>query len=439
MPLPALLLVITAAAAQAATVIYVDPTGGDDAHSGATKQLALRSLPAAQQVVRERRAGGEAGAVSVLLAGGMYELPSGLRFDSPLDGGLSAAASTTWAALDPEHAPQLVGGMSVSGLKWQHALGRGHGVWQASLPPSLRRDLAMNVSGGAGRLGAEIVELQYSDGNSSRRRLWRARHPNLDHTFPTIWGGGYLTASGGIGSLPCAFRSPRVTIATPEGTSVDCALPADRSFPGEPPRGMKFETSQLSGGAAPPLANWTVSRGIVHVSTFAQPPDQGNGITGNGYAWVQNNLQYTIGGIRSADGTAETTEVDFELGGQQVNSYSWVLGAANIQNGSRWFIENVPELLDAPSEFWHDVEAGLLYVRPPAGVADPSELEALIAITAQRLLDVGRRTSAGVSPISHLHFKGLELSGSRPTFLEEYEVPYRGDSDWTIHRPSTLC
>jgi hypothetical protein len=98
----------------------------------------------------------------------------------------------------------------------------------------------------------------------------------------------------------------------------------------------------------------------------------------------------------------------------------------------------VAEFLDAPSEFWHDVAAGKLFLRPPPGVSDPADLEDLVAVTAQRLLDVGRRTSAGVASIQHLHFKGLELSGSRPTFLEEYEVPYRGDSDWTIHRGGAI-
>ena len=35
-------------------------------------------------------------------------------------------------------------------------------------------------------------------------------------------------------------------------------------------------------------------------------------------------------------------------GGQQVNGYSWVLGAANIQNGSRFFIGKETVILLAP-------------------------------------------------------------------------------------------
>eukprot|EP01043_Picozoa_sp_COSAG02_P024333 COSAG02_NODE_1327_length_13220_cov_11.602241_7_plen_476_part_00 len=329
--------------------------------------------------------------------------------------------------------------MALDLLQWHPAPARGAGIWQASLPAALRRVLADTVPLGAGRMLGEIVELQYSDSasNSSRRRLWRARHPNLDPTFSTIWGAGYLTASGGLGSIPCAFRSPRVQIDTPEGTSVDCTLPTARNYPGEPPRGMSFDLAQLttSIGSVGPPSSWSTDRAIVHVSTYARPPDQGTAFTdsGHGYVWIQNNLQYTVAGVREVQANS-TAEVGFALGGGQVNSYSWVLGAANIQNGSRWYIENAPEFLDAESEFWHDVESGFLFLRPPPGVNDPATLTGLVAVTAQRVLDIGRRTSVGVEPIRHLHFRGLHLSGSRPTFLDEYEAPYRGNSDWTIHR-----
>ena len=44
----------------------------------------------------------------------------------------------------------------------------------------------------------------------------------------------------------------------------------------------------------------------------------------------------TVAGAAQAD-----TALHFEEGGQQVNSYSWVLGAANIMNGSRFFLERL--------------------------------------------------------------------------------------------------
>lgn len=116
------------------------------------------------------------------------------------------------------------------------------------------------------------------------------------------------------------------------------------------------------------LANWTLDDAVVHVSTYARPPDVGTVPYVDGYAWIQNNLQYTIRDIEGAEGEGEGAvahendtrtkrfgsehdqgkkkkthlSLHFDEGGQQVNSYSWVMGAANIQDGSRFFVENVP-------------------------------------------------------------------------------------------------
>eukprot|EP01043_Picozoa_sp_COSAG02_P024332 COSAG02_NODE_1327_length_13220_cov_11.602241_6_plen_162_part_00 len=84
-----------AAAAATTTFYYVDPQSGDDAAAGTTEQSALRTLQHAQQVVRQRRARGDAGAINVLLTNGSFELPGGLQFDSPLDGGASIEGPTT--------------------------------------------------------------------------------------------------------------------------------------------------------------------------------------------------------------------------------------------------------------------------------------------------------------------------------------------------------
>eukprot|EP01052_Picozoa_sp_SAG31_P061679 SAG31_NODE_20744_length_566_cov_1.070664_1_plen_129_part_01 len=104
-----------------AVIIYVDPLSGNDTHNGDTPQAALRTLVHTQNVVRQRRAAGVAGALTVQLAGGIYELPAGLRFDNPLDGGARAESRTTWAAAaaGAEHRPRLVGGLSLAGLNWQ--------------------------------------------------------------------------------------------------------------------------------------------------------------------------------------------------------------------------------------------------------------------------------------------------------------------------------
>ena len=106
----------------------------------------------------------------------------------------------------------------------------------------------------------------------------------------------------------------------------------------------------------------------MHVSVYARPaseaPYTGQPVDGNGYAWIQGNLQYTVES-RTTDQASgpDSTELHFDAGGGQVNGFSWVLGAANIQNGSRFFVENAGRAeLDARGEFFHDVEEHALYV-----------------------------------------------------------------------------
>eukprot|EP00937_MAST-01D_sp_MAST-1D-sp2_P000443 g443.t1 len=341
-------------------------------------------------------------------------------------------------------------------------------VWRAVLPAATRAQL-VDADGAPSQIQSLFV---------GGRRLWRARWPNADPTQPGIWGGGYVTASGGLGGFPCPFRSPDVSI---DGRS--CAVPgsAQRFYPGMPPTGATVPAAALSPRAGQWLSpragqwagQWSLDRfgnasaawqpPVVHVSTYARPPDQGS-FGQPGYVWVQGNLQYTLGGIEpgagaGADAGAQhagtdmdadaDTALHFEDGGQQVNSYSWVMGAANLANGSRLFVENAGLAeLDAPGEFYDDVlsDAPALYVALPMGlpasVTSPGDTE-IVVVLAKRVLDVrgGGSTGGGVRAssrdrrwASHLHFIGLEVAYTAPTFLDLYEAPGRGGSDWTIHR-----
>ena len=135
----------------------------------------------------------------------------------------------------------------------------------------------------------------------------------------------------------------------------------------------------------------------------------------------------------------------------QVNSFSWVLGAANIQNGSRFFVENAGRAeLDARGEFVHDVDEHALYMILPARSSTsstPAGLEVVAAIS-QRLLEVrssavrrsdGVRKSRRERWVEHLHFgPGLDFGMTAPTFLELYESTGRGNNDWSIHRGGSI-
>ena len=144
---------------------------------------------------------------------------------------------------------------------------RGRNVWKAVLSPALDRAIPALFVGG--------------------HRMWRARWPNADLKFPTIFGGGFVTASGGINSIPCSFRSPALEI-----NNKSCSLSnIQRQYPAQPPTGLTFPPA----AASPRMHSWNVSNAVVHVSTYARPPDQGAPYV-DGYAWIQNVLQYTIKG-----------------------------------------------------------------------------------------------------------------------------------------------
>ena len=64
----------------------------------------------------------------------------------------------------------------------------------------------------------------------------------------------------------------------------------------------------------------------------------------------------------------------------------------------------------------------------------------------QRVINVKGAGASGVaSPgkndkarIHNVSFTNMEVAFSAPTFLELYEVPYRGASDWTLHRGGAI-
>jgi len=96
-------------------------------------------------------------------------------------------------------------------------------------------------------------------------------------------------------------------------------------------------------------------------------------------------------------------------------------------SASPYYIENIFEELDAPHEWFHDPENGLLYFCPPKGV-DIATARIEIA-TLKRLVEF--RGSSG-RPVHHINIRGLHLTQTQATFMGEYEDLGRGD--WAIHR-----
>jgi hypothetical protein len=132
MPLALSCLPATAAPAKGELTFYVSPSGNDD-WSGklpepnrAKKDGPFLTPARALEAVREARASGSTGMVTVLLREGTYALTEPLSI-TPAHGG-TAEGPTVIAAYPGEH-PLISGGRRISG--WRDA---GDGVWQAEIP-----------------------------------------------------------------------------------------------------------------------------------------------------------------------------------------------------------------------------------------------------------------------------------------------------------------
>lgn len=79
---------------------------------------------------------------------------------------------------------------------------------------------------------------------------------------------------------------------------------------------------------------------------------------------------------------------------------------STLHVGDRYFVENVRELLDAPGEFYLDRQAGILYLKPPAGFTPQAEI---LAPYVGRLMEAVSPNSE--QPLEGLRFQGLIFRG----------------------------
>ncbi len=137
------------------------------------------------------------------------------------------------------------------------------------------------------------------------------------------------------------------------------------------------------------------------------------------------NLQWQIKHINW-----EQRIIWFGKGGFQIGA-KWTDGACEVDRGSRFYIENVFEELDTPSEWYLDKAKGVLYYMPAEGVNLKTAL-----VEAPILQQVVRFVGTQDAPVRHIKLDGFRITHTASTFLEQYSVPSL--SDWAIHRGGTV-
>ena len=138
------------------------------------------------------------------------------------------------------------------------------------------------------------------------------------------------------------------------------------------------------------------------------------------------NMQWKI---RSID--YKTCTIALGEGGWQIGTLWEEFRANRIGGHSRFFIENVMEELDEPGEYFHDIKAGVLYVKPTKGTSlDKAEV---VACGIKQLIQFAGRAD---KPVSHITIRGVAFKHTARTILDAYETRLRGD--WAITRQAAV-
>lgn len=138
------------------------------------------------------------------------------------------------------------------------------------------------------------------------------------------------------------------------------------------------------------------------------------------------NMQWKI---RSID--YETHTITLGEGGWQIGTLWEEYRANRVGGRSGFFVENVQEELDAPGEYYHDVEARVLYVKPAESVSlDRAEV---VACGTRQLIRFAGKVD---EPVSHITIRGVAFKHTARTLLDAYETRLRGD--WAITRQAAV-
>lgn len=204
------------------------------------------------------------------------------------------------------------------------------------------------------------------------KRQIRARYPNYDHKNPLVSGTGYINAGRDWSNVPPS------------------------AFPYDP---QTFTSRRWS----------KPQEAVVHIF---QRHYWGNcQWEVESVDWQRHLIKLGWGGFQINDRPANT---EYKV--------SNLLG-----RGSRFYVENVFEELDAPGEWYLSREEGRLYYMPEEGL-DLGRALAEVPILENAIEFRGSQRN----PVKYIVFSGFRVAHTESTYLSHYDAPSRGD--WTLHR-----
>eukprot|EP01052_Picozoa_sp_SAG31_P004801 SAG31_NODE_203_length_20490_cov_7.713256_14_plen_526_part_00 len=115
--------------------------------------------------------------------------------------------------------------------------------------------------------------------------------------------------------------------------------------------------------------------------------------------------------------SVESDRILFSRGGWQEARGGSIGGRGGRGHQQDYFVENVPEELDAEREFYYNASTSTLYWIPRPSVNHPSESN-LVAPAIEQLLSISA---------NHIRFDGITFAHTLPTFMQPYEPTTGGD------------
>mmetsp|Transcript_13516 Transcript_13516/g.34497 ORF Transcript_13516/g.34497 Transcript_13516/m.34497 type:complete len:957 (-) Transcript_13516:26-2896(-) len=290
------------------------------------------------------------------------------------------------------------------------------------------------------------------------RRSIRARWPNGDPELSGEWyvnedtsgmGGGTYTRGWVVDDTDWATPAPR---PKPQEVVVN-----GTAWPGvEWPSGDEYWSGMgdsgdfhigvgghCAGGAVePPAGYWCADKpprgimthkapaGMVAPNTLPHFNDYTDPVGAVVHAWRGDGRWYTWQFlVEEWDKAERTLNFSQTVGGHQ--------GGEGSHSGAEWYIENVKEECDWPSEFFYDAAEGMLYYS--FNGTDPTGEEEWVVTQQRVLVNISSEYAfedPSYEPVLNITLRGLSFRDTRHVFLDPHGLPSGGD--WAIARSGAV-
>ena len=382
--------------------VYVHSRTGHDLFDG-TLQRPVKTIQAALSLTRALRiVHGNHHTLCIVIRGGTYYLGTNATTPSSNVGVIALTSRDSNLVIENHQDERVIlSGGTLLQLQWSiHAKTAAGTIMKARIPPNVMLD--------------HFNEL-YIDG----KRAIIAKYPNGDPSTQGLYAkdpGFSFEAKSWL--PPSVNPSIQISVQAPyrNGTVFEyyhLGLGGSASVFNPP-------TSFWSTASSSPDGNYVVPRGLTvkngslpHIGNWSKPKSGFVYALHSGYwgSWV-----FEIESINSAENT-----IMFGRGGFQE--------ARGSGAGGAFYVANIFEELDSPNEWFLDKDTRTLYFMPNETMPKTfvaSQVPCLISIRGSSIED----------SVQNVLIKGLILTQTSSTYMQDYMVP--GGGDWAVHRGGTI-